>query len=117
MRMSDWSSDVCSSDLTTILTWTIIGVLSAAAGFFLGINTELKSLMGWYMLLPMFAATILGGVGRVEGAVLGGMIIGIAEECSVLILPSEYKSALAFPVLLSFLAFRQPDPLAGTVFE
>src|SRR3546814_14904202 len=85
------SSDVCSSDLprsramsdnpdlaqlsgidtrlTTILTWTIIGVLSAAAGFFLGINTELKSLMGWYMLLPMFAATILGGVGRVAGAV------------------------------------------------
>src|SRR3546814_11037673 len=39
--------------LTTILTWTIIGVLSAAAGFFLGINTELKSRMGWYMLLPM----------------------------------------------------------------
>src|SRR3546814_16622880 len=35
--------------LTTILTWTIIGVLSAAAGFFLGINPELKSLMGWYM--------------------------------------------------------------------
>src|SRR3546814_13807157 len=94
MRISDWSSDVCSSDLTaglvialqlfltytrwgkamramsdnpdlaqlsgidtrltTILTWTIIGVLSAAAGFFLGINTELTSLMGWYMLLPMF---------------------------------------------------------------
>src|SRR3546814_12269 len=101
--------------LTTILTWTIIGVLSAAAGFFLGINTELKSLMGWYMLLPMFAATILGGVGRVEGAVLGGMIIGIAEECSVLILPSEYKSALAFAVLLVMLAVRSTGLLRGKV--
>ncbi|HEY9537522.1 MAG TPA: branched-chain amino acid ABC transporter permease [Kiloniellaceae bacterium] len=101
--------------LTTILTWTIIGVLSAAAGFFLGINTELKSLMGWYMLLPMFAATILGGVGRVEGAVLGGMIIGIAEECSVLILPSEYKSALAFAVLLVMLAVRPTGLLRGKV--
>src|SRR3546814_19634915 len=50
--------------LTTALTWIIIGLLSAAAGFFLGINTELKSLMGWNMLLPMFAAAILGGVGR-----------------------------------------------------
>src|SRR3546814_14855264 len=59
--------------LTTALTWIIIGLLSAAAGFFLGINTELKSLMGWNMLLPMFAAAILGGVGRIEGAVLGGM--------------------------------------------
>src|SRR3546814_2294318 len=52
--------------LTTALTWIIIGLLSAAAGFFLGINTELKSLMGWNMLLPMFAAAILGGVGRIE---------------------------------------------------
>ena len=36
-------------------------------GVFLGLNTELKSLMGWQMLLPMFAAAILGGVGRIEG--------------------------------------------------
>jgi branched-subunit amino acid ABC-type transport system permease component len=101
--------------LTTILTWTIIGLLGAAAGFFLGINTELKSLMGWYMLLPMFAAAILGGVGRVEGAVLGGMIIGIAEECSVIFLPSEYKSALAFAVLLIMLALRPTGLLRGKV--
>jgi branched-chain amino acid transport system permease protein len=101
--------------LTTILTWTIIGVLSAAAGFFLGINTELKSLMGWYMLLPMFAAAILGGVGRVEGAVLGGLIIGVAEECSVIFLPTEYKSALAFAVLLIMLAVRPTGLLRGKV--
>lgn len=101
--------------LTTFLTWTIIGLLSAAAGFFLGLNTELRSLMGWYMLLPMFAAAILGGVGRVEGALLGGMIIGIAEECSVLFLPSEYKSALAFAVLLVMLAVRPTGLLRGKV--
>ena len=101
--------------LTTILTWSIIGLLSAAAGFFLGLNTELRSLMGWYMLLPMFAAAILGGVGRVEGALLGGMIIGIAEECSVLFLPTEYKSALAFAVLLVMLAVRPTGLLRGKV--
>ena len=101
--------------LTTALTWVIIGILSAAAGFFLGINTELKSMMGWYMLLPMFAAAILGGVGRIEGAVLGGMIIGIAEECSVLILPAEYKSALAFAILLVMLAVRPTGLLRGKV--
>ncbi|HEY9548710.1 MAG TPA: branched-chain amino acid ABC transporter permease [Kiloniellaceae bacterium] len=101
--------------LTTALTWIIIGLLSAAAGFFLGINTELKSLMGWNMLLPMFAAAILGGVGRIEGAVLGGMIIGIAEECSVMFLPAEYKSALAFAVLLVMLAIRPTGLLRGKV--
>jgi branched-chain amino acid transport system permease protein len=103
------------TQLTTALTWILVGLLCAAAGFFLGINTELKSLMGWYMLLPMFAAAILGGVGRVEGAVLGGMIIGIAEECSVLFLPSEYKSALAFAVLLLMLALRPTGLLRGKV--
>ncbi len=101
--------------LTTALTWIIIGILSAAAGFFLGINTELKSLMGWYMLLPMFAAAILGGVGRIEGAVLGGMVIGIAEECSVLFLPAEYKSALAFAILLLMLAVKPTGLLRGKV--
>jgi branched-subunit amino acid ABC-type transport system permease component len=103
------------TQLTTALTWILVGLLCAAAGFFLGINTELKSLMGWYMLLPMFAAAILGGVGRVEGAVLGGMIIGIAEECSVLFLPSEYKSALAFAVLLLMLALWPTGLLRGKV--
>lgn len=101
--------------LTTALTWAIVGLLCAAAGFFLGINTEVRSMMGWYMLLPMFAAAILGGVGRVEGAVLGGMVIGIAEECSVLFLPSEYKSALAFGVLLLMLALRPTGLLRGKV--
>ncbi|MGD1880632.1 MAG: branched-chain amino acid ABC transporter permease [Kiloniellaceae bacterium] len=101
--------------LTTALTWTIIGLLCAAAGFFLGINTELKPLMGWYMLLPMFAAAILGGGGRIEGASLGGMVIGIAEECSVLFLPAEYKSALAFVILLIMLAVRPTGLLRGKV--
>ncbi|MGF1595090.1 MAG: branched-chain amino acid ABC transporter permease [Kiloniellaceae bacterium] len=101
--------------LTTALTWIIIGVLCTAAGFFLGLNTELRSMMGWHMLLPMFAAAILGGVGRVEGAVIGGMIIGIAEECSVIFLPTEYKSALAFAVLLLMLALRPTGLLRGKV--
>ena len=58
----------------TMLTGTIVGALCAASGFMLGINNELHSMMGWQVLLPMFAAAILGGgVGRVEGAVLGGL--------------------------------------------
>ncbi|MEP4034348.1 branched-chain amino acid ABC transporter permease [Roseibium polysiphoniae] len=98
-----------------MLTWIIAGGLCAAAGVFLGINTELKSMMGWHMLLPMFAAAILGGVGRVEGAVLGGLIVGIAEELSVLVLPSEYKAAMAFVILLFMLLVRPTGLLRGKV--
>ncbi|WP_346891907.1 branched-chain amino acid ABC transporter permease [uncultured Roseibium sp.] len=98
-----------------ILTWVIAGGLCAASGVFLGINTELKSMMGWHMLLPMFAAAILGGVGRVEGAVIGGLIVGIAEELSVLVLPSEYKAAMAFAILLFMLLVRPTGLLRGKV--
>jgi len=98
-----------------VLTWVIAGGLCAAAGFFLGYNTELKSLMGWSMLLPMFAAAILGGVGRVEGAVLGGLIVGVAEELSVLWIPSEYKAAMAFVILLFMLLVRPTGLLRGKV--
>ncbi|AMN54944.1 MULTISPECIES: branched-chain amino acid ABC transporter permease [Stappiaceae] len=98
-----------------MLTWVIAGGLCAASGVFLGLNTELKSLMGWQMLLPMFAAAILGGVGRIEGAVLGGLIVGIAEELSVLVIPSEYKAAMAFAILLFMLLVRPTGLLKGKV--
>ena len=98
-----------------MLTWIIVGGLCAAAGVFLGLNYELKAMMGWTMLLPMFAAAILGGVGRIEGAVLGGLVVGIAEEMSTLVLPSEYKAATAFAILLIMLIVRPTGLLKGKV--
>lgn len=97
------------------LTWFIAGGLCAASGIFLGLNTELKSVMGWNILLPTFAAAILGGVGRIEGAIVGGLIIGIAEELSVLIIPGEYKVMSAFTILLLVLLFRPTGLFRGKV--
>ncbi|HRP25019.1 branched-chain amino acid ABC transporter permease [Thauera sp.] len=99
----------------TMLTWAIVGALCAASGFMLGINTELHSMMGWQLLLPMFAAAIVGGVGRVEGAVLGGLVVGIAEELSIFILPAQYKAATAFALLLLILLVRPRGLLNGKV--
>ncbi len=69
-------------------------------------------MMGWNLLLPMFAAALLGGIGKPLGAIAGGLIIGIAEEiCTYpilgesLISPS-YKSAVAFVIMLLILIFR-----------
>lgn len=99
----------------TTLTWAIVGALAAAAGFCLGLNTELRAMMGWQMLLPMFAAAILGGVGRIEGALLGGLIVGVLEESAVLFIPPQYKSGLAFAILLLMLAVRPTGLLKGKV--
>ncbi len=97
------------------LTWIIAGGLCAASGFFLGLNTELKSVMGWNILLPTFAAAILGGVGRIEGAIVGGLLVGIAEELSVLVIPGEYKVMSAFGILLLVLLFRPTGLFRGKV--
>ncbi|MCK2096188.1 branched-chain amino acid ABC transporter permease [Thauera aromatica] len=99
----------------TMLTWAIVGALCAAAGFLLGIHAEVHSMMGWELLLPMFAAAIVGGVGRVGGAVLGGLIVGLAEELSIFILPAQYKAATAFALLLLILLVRPRGLLNGKV--
>lgn len=98
-----------------ILTWMIVGGLCAMSGFFLGLNYQVKALMGWEVLMPTFAAAILGGVGRVKGAIVGGLIIGVVEEFSVLFIRSEYKVLSAFVILLLVLLIRPTGLFRGKV--
>lgn len=69
--------------------------LAAAGGTLLGMSVRLQPIMGWDLLLPIFAATILGGIGSPYGAMAGGLIIGLAEELSTLFIPTEYKTAVS----------------------
>ncbi|WP_435104881.1 branched-chain amino acid ABC transporter permease [Arhodomonas sp. AD133] len=96
-------------------TWIIGGALAAAAGVFLGIDTRLYPVMGWTALLPVFAAAILGGIGRPYGAIAGGMIIGIAMEMSTLIIPGAYKPAVAFAIMVAMLIVRPQGIFKGTL--
>ncbi len=101
-------ASLCGIDrrLIVIFSWAVVGVLVTASGFFLGLNAQLTSTMGWGVLLPMFAATIIGGVGDVRGALLGGFFVGMFEELAVFVVPFEYKTALALLVLVLVLLFR-----------
>ncbi len=93
-------------------TWAIGGALAAAAGVFLGVTVQLRPSMGFELLLPLFAAAILGGVGSVPGAMLGGLVIGIAEAAAVPLAGAQYRAAVAFVVLLAMLLVR-PRGLFG----
>jgi branched-chain amino acid transport system permease protein len=105
---------VCGIDpeRVAILIWVAAGVLLTLAGGFLGLNASLSPLMGWGILLPVYAAAVLGGVGNVYGAIIGAGIIGVTEELSVLVIPDSYKSAMAFFVLALVLLLR-PTGLIG----
>ncbi len=98
-----------------MVTWIIGGALAAAAGVFLGIDTRLHPVMGWTALLPVFAAAILGGIGRPYGAIVGGMVIGVSMEMSTLIMPAAYKPAVAFAIMVVMLIVRPQGIFKGTL--
>ena len=75
-------------------TWLLGGALACVAGVMVGILVQIRPLMGFDMLLPMFAAAILGGIGSVPGAVLGGLIIGLAEAAAVQFIGAEWRAAV-----------------------
>lgn len=87
-------------------TWAIGGGLSAAAGFLLGLDTQLSPEMGWNMLLPIFSAVILGGIGSPYGAMAGGLIIGLVQELSTMFLSTAYKPVVAFVIMIALLLAR-----------
>jgi branched-chain amino acid transport system permease protein len=68
--------------------------------------------MGAELLLPLFAAAILGGIGSVPGALLGGLIVGLAEALCVPWVGAEWRAAMAFLVLIVVLLVR-PGGLFG----
>lgn len=93
-------------------TWLMGGVLAAIAGVFAGLTVQMRPTMGVDLLLPLFAAVILGGIGSIWGAVLGGFVVGMAESVSITWVGAEYRSAAAFVVLIAILMVR-PRGLLG----
>jgi branched-chain amino acid transport system permease protein len=102
-------------------TWVLAAALLAAGGVFLGIDTQVKPQMGFNLILPMFAAAILGGIGKPYGAIAGGLVVGLAEELAVLpiggvsLVPPSYKSAVAFLILIAMLLWRPSGLFRGRV--
>ncbi|GAF94120.1 unnamed protein product, partial [marine sediment metagenome] len=87
--------------------------LAATAGILAGIeNKFITPELGWQMLLSIFAAVVLGGIGNPYGAIVGGMVIGITEEVSTAFIPTGYKPAVAFIIMILMLIVK-PTGLLG----
>jgi neutral amino acid transport system permease protein len=87
-------------------TWIITGTLTAFGGSMYGLIAVVRPNMGWFLILPLFASVILGGIGNVYGAITGAFIIGIAQELSVPFLGSEYKLGVALAIMIVILLVR-----------
>jgi branched-chain amino acid transport system permease protein len=93
-------------------TWLIGGALACAAGIMAGITVQIRPYMGFDLLLPLFSAAILGGIGSLPGAVLGGLIVGVAQSGAVHFAGAEFRAAIAFLILIAVLLVR-PTGLFG----
>jgi branched-chain amino acid transport system permease protein/neutral amino acid transport system permease protein len=69
--------------------------------------------MGWNFLIPLFAATILGTIGNMWGALVGGLVIGVVQQVSTAFLMPTYKPAVAFMVMILILLIRPKGIFGG----
>ncbi|WP_435117975.1 branched-chain amino acid ABC transporter permease [Halolamina sp. C58] len=98
--------------------WVIGAGLAGAGGVFLGLYNQLSPRMGFNLLLVVFAAVILGGIGSVYGAMLGGFVIGMVNRLTPVLtdvgIPIEpaYANAIAFVIMVLVLLVR-PTGIAG----
>jgi branched-chain amino acid transport system permease protein len=94
------------------IVWLLGAALACVAGVMAGLLVQIRPHMGHDLLLPLFAAAILGGIGSVPGAMLAGLIIGLTEALSVQLIGAEWRAAVAFVILVAVLLLR-PQGLLG----
>jgi branched-subunit amino acid ABC-type transport system permease component len=106
-----------NTDRVILITWFIGAGLAAVAGVFRAADTQVWPLTGWDIILPIFAVTILGGIGNFYGAIVASFVLGLAENLGVvgltaMGLSTEYRAAVAFVILIVTLLVK-PQGLAA----
>lgn len=118
MRAVSFSHDAAGLmgiNINRVISFTFIlgSALAGAGGILVGLyNPKIDPLMGIMPGLKAFVAAVLGGIGSVPGAILGGVIMGVAETLTVGYLSSTYRDAITFVILVAVLLFR-PTGLLG----
>ena len=124
-----------NTKLVVRVTWIIAGGLAALAGTMLALDVSLKPDLAFNIVLPLFAAAIVGGLGKPLGAIAGGFLIGFAETAAIFnwsvllrpfrdvlpfeipatlaIVPTEYKLTVAFVILVVVLLWRPTGIFKG----
>ena len=94
------------------IVWITGGALAGLSGVLLGIAQQVNFQMGFQILLLIFAAVTLGGLGTAFGALVGSIVVGLFVEVSTLVIPTELKNVGALAILIVILLVR-PQGILG----
>ena len=104
-----------SVDRIVTFTFMIGSALAAAAGVLVALQSpKIEPYMGILPGLKAFVAAVLGGIGNIPGAVVGGLLIGLAEQLTAGYLSPDYRDAITFLILIVILLMK-PEGLLGVV--
>ncbi|KYZ75695.1 ABC transporter permease [Anaerosporomusa subterranea] len=98
------------------ITFIVSGMLGGAAGFLVGVLYAIDPMMGAMAGLKGWAVAVLGGVGNISGAMVAGLLLGVAENISSVYISSGYRDAIAFVIMILTLIIK-PTGLMGFKFE
>ncbi len=93
-------------------TWVFAAGFAGLAGVLAGAITQLQPELGFELLLPIFAAVVMGGIGNAYGALAAGLLLGLVIEWSTLFIDARWKTAIGFLVLILVLMIR-PQGIFG----
>ncbi len=100
------------ADRVIAVVFVLAGALAALGGVMFGVTEAAQWDLGYGLILPMFAAVVLGGLGTAYGAMLGGLVVGLVQELSTFWFPTDFKLAFALGALAIILVTR-PEGLLG----
>jgi neutral amino acid transport system permease protein len=106
------SASGIDSNRIVLLVWIGGASLAGLGGVLLGVSQSVQWNMGFRLLLTMFAAVVLGGLGNAYGAMAGGLVVGVASQVGTYWLPSDFQFAIGLAILIIVLLFR-PQGILG----
>lgn len=105
-----------NSEKIILVVFGIGSVLAGAAGILISLETNIEATMGLNAILKGIIASIVGGIGNIPGALLGGLFVGLAENLGIWHIQAVWKDTIAFAILIIFLLFR-PSGIMGIKTE
>ena len=112
------TASIVGIDTDRVIAWVFAlgSALACVAGVLIALEENMEPTMGTLIGIKAFTAAVVGGIGNIKGAMVGGFLIGIVENLGIWKLPAGYKDAIAFVILMGVLLFK-PTGLFGERLE